>query len=161
MLKKYSMQSMQSSTNQSLTDDAEVSKHSAGKFIKILFAGLQSQDKGQMTEATTKLYFKAVDGLPEWAVKEATELLVTGRIGNGQFVPMPGAFAKHVLSLIEAKQKLELEAARRKRDDDKLKEEFALCQRRKDFQNGKTPESRARVAAMLEETKRNLQQQED
>lgn len=127
-----------------------VTKLDAAKCIASLFLSLLSQDKGVFTDADNKLYIDALNGIPAWAVEEATKMYRTGRRGSGKFVPMAGELAKCALELVEAKKDREAHKASMQSQARKISEQISEQNRLKNFQAQKSPESIKRVGELRE-----------
>lgn len=117
--------------------------------IAKLFASMMSPKGEEYAKAVASDYVEAVKGLPEWAVAETSEAYRYGRIGDGRFVPTPGEFAKHARSLFE-------EEARRVQDRRSREQQAEELRQRKAMLIERTPEEKARVRQMCEETKAKI-----
>jgi len=129
----------------------------ASKHIASLFAsGLHSENKGGLSDALVASYLENVEGLPEWAVTEATKLYRKGIRGGGKFVPSPQELANTARELIEADAERERTLQARKAKAARIAEEIAENERYKAIRAGITPESKARVQKMLEKAKAQI-----
>lgn len=124
---------------------AEASMH-----IAKLFTTMMSPKGEEFTKVVAADYIAAVKGIPEWAIADTSEAYRFGRIGDGRFVPTPGEFAKHARGLFEAEARRAQERRIRERQARELQE-------RKEMLRQRTPEEKARVQKLVEETKAKIE----
>ena len=121
------------------------------ELVARMFLVLASPNKDGLTKAVAKEYLDSVKFQPEWAIKLVSEKFRHGRYDwhDGKFVPNVAQFARAVAD----ETKFAREQIRRQKQ---LAEQRKETKSWHDNEAAKTPETRAKVQALLEKTKRNL-----
>lgn len=118
-----------------------------------------SSDSDRAKQAQLDLYKKAVDGLPEWCVREAAENFLKGKVEgvNTEFRPKTGTFGKEARRILgeEAKRQKITESARRA-ERERLKEIRAERERQKYLGTPEGKAERERVARRMEDLRHAL-----
>lgn len=110
----------------------------ASLHISKLFAVMMTPNGGDFTKAIAADYAEAVQGIPEWAIAEASDDYRHGRIGNGKFAPTPGELAKEARFRFEAYVRREQERRAEAR-------QIAENRERREMLASRTPEQKERV----------------
>ena len=122
--------------------------------LMALYSLMGSQDQGKLTDAVAQEYLRVTSELPQWAVDQVIQEYRDGKRGDGRFVPKPPQLAANIRKVVELKDELDRAKAKREKDRADIIAQQESIRRWKEHNANKTPESKQRVQAKLEEFKK-------
>ena len=122
--------------------------------LMALYSLMGSQDQGKLTDAVAQEYLRVTSEFPQWAVDQVIQEYRDGKRGDGRFVPKPPQLAADIRKVVELKEELDREKAKREKDRADVVAQQESIRRWKEHNANKTAESKQRVQAKLEEFKK-------